>query len=219
MLPSQAPRCYAAGALLSAMGVLLLGLWLRRRGKRTPRALPVLAVGAVLVFAGVAVIGVGLQIDEQYDAGLNITSFSYRICLGMNASGPVRLLLPAPLDPRLFDAMNVTSGSASLRLNTTATGTNVVLTADGNVSFEVRAHVPTASVDPGFSRLTFGGPCYEGPTCRVAIDLSAPSPDRGVVLTLYASIGSACTSQQLEVEAALASGAEEYPAQMVMVTC
>ena len=219
MLPSQAPRYYAAGVLLSAMGALLLALRIRRRGKPTPKALLVIGVETVLVFAGVAIIGIGLQVDEQYYAYLNTTRFSYQVLIRMNASGPVRLVLPAPSDPRLFDAMNVTNGSASLRLNNTATETNVVLTADGNVSFEVRAQVPSASVDWGFTRLTFEGPCYEGPTCNAAIEMSALSPDFGVVLTLYASIGSGCSSLLLQIEAPLEPGASEYPAQALMATC
>lgn len=156
---------------------------------------------------------------RQYYASLNTTRFSYQVSISMNVSGPVRLVLPAPSDPRLFEAMNATNGSARLRLNHNAAGTNVVLTANGNVSFEVHTLVPSASVDPDFTRLTFEGPCYEGPTCNAAIEMSAVSPDVGVVLALYASIGSGCTTHTLQIEAPLEPGASMYPARALTVIC
>ncbi len=155
----------------------------------------------------------------QYNAGLNTTVLKYDVSLEMNGTWPVRIVLPAPVEPRFFSAMNVTNGSSTLRLNHTATDTNVVVTALGNVTLHVRASVPTPAVDPGFTHLNPSAqtPCYSG--CNATIELSGVPAGATVFLRLEASIGVVCESHSLIVESWIREGIAQYLAVNPMIVC
>lgn len=219
MLPSPAPRYYLVGTVLAAVGavVALLRAW--RRGKPTPRPWVRILVGIVLIIVGAAVVAYGILVDNQYKAGLSTTVMNYDVSVRMNGTWPVRILLPAPSDARLFDALNVTNGSASLALNHTAAQTNVVLTTHGNVTFRIRATVPTAEVSQSFSRVSPGGPnpCYSG--CNATVELTGVPAGAKVFLSLAASIGVTCVTRTLSLEAWISEGVAQYPAVTPMMVC
>ena len=219
MLPSPAPRYYLLGAVLSAVGAVVLWLRVRRRGEAVPRPWAALAVGVVLVVVGIAAISYGVFLGNQYDAGLHTTVMSYDVSVEMNGSWPVRMLLPAPSDPRLFDALNATNGSASLRLNHTATDTNVVLTALGNVTFRVRMEVPSASVAQGFTRLAPCGVFGGDYVCNATIELGGVPPGSKIFLGLVATIGVACQTRLLSLITWIEEGVAEYPAEAPTAVC
>ncbi len=219
MLPSPAPRYYLVGVLLSCVGGLVL--WLRglRGGKSIPRSWVAIAAGIVLILAGVAVVGVGISIDVQYYTGLNTTVLDYDVSVQVNESWPVRIVLPAPVEPRFFSAMNATNGSATMRLNHTATDTNVVITAFGNITFRIRTSVPTAEVNAGFTRLNPSDqtPCYPG--CNATIEVSGVPSGETVFVSLNASIGVVCENHSLSIAAWVREGVGQYPAVNPTTVC
>lgn len=219
MLPSPAPKYYFLGAILSAVGALVLALRGRRAAKSVPLPWAPIAVGATIVALGVAAIATGISADLEYNARLNTTVMEYDVSIGMNGSWLVRILLPAPRDPRFFDSLNASNGTASLRLNRTATDTNVVVTTQGNVTFRIRAEIPTADVDPGFTRMSSPDQnvCYSG--CNATVELGGVPAGAKVFLNLQASIGVACESHLLGLEAWISEGVARYPAWMPMMVC
>lgn len=219
MLPSQAPKYYLAGVLLSALGTLVLALRGRRRGAPIPRSWKAIAVGIVLLASGIAVIGIGISVDMAYNAGFSTTVMSYRVSLRMNGSWPIRILLPAPSDARLYDALNATNGSASLRLNHTSTETNVVLVAQGNVTFQIRTQVPSAAIGRDFTRLAPCGLSSAGYECNATIELRGAPAGMKLLLTLMASIGVVCESHLLSIVSWIGEGVAEYPAWTPTVVC
>ncbi len=219
MLPSPAPKYYLLGAILSAVGALVLLLRGRRRGPGTPRPWIPLLVGALVVAAGIGTILVGASLDAQYNAGLNTTGFVYQVSLEMNGSWPVRILLPAPSDPRLFDALNATNGTARIRLNHTATETNVVLTAQGNVSFQIESEVPTAAVDRTFTRLGSCSAGGYGPECVLALQVDGLPTGAKVHVTLFAEIGVTCETHTLSLDAWVGGGITQYPVWALTFVC
>ncbi len=219
MLPSPAPKYYLLGAILSAVGALVLLLRGRRCGPGTPRPWIPLLVGALVVAAGIGAILVGASLDAQYNAGLNTTGFVYQVSVEMNGSWPVRILLPAPSDPRLYDALNATNGTANLRLNHTATETNVVLTAQGNVSFLVQSEVPTAAVDRTFTRLDSCSVGGYGPECVLVLQVDGLPTGTKVHVTLLAEIGVTCETRTLSLDAWVGAGITQHPVWALSVVC
>jgi hypothetical protein len=218
MLPSPAPKYYLIGVLLSALGSLVLALR-GRRGKESPRPRIPLAVGIVALGLGVAIIGMGVVIDLEYNTRFNTTTLSYDVSLQMNGSWSVRILLPAPSEPRFYDALNVTNGTASLRLNHTGTDTNVVLNAQGNVTFRVRAQVPTAATDRTFTRLTACGLGRVTLECNVTLEVNGLPAGMKAYLILHGSLGVGCEWHTLDLVSWVSAGTSEYPAQAPTAVC
>lgn len=220
MLPSPAPRFYVLGALLAAAGALVIALRGGRRELPPSRRRAIFAVGIAALVLGAAAVGTGIWIDTQYYGALNTTILRYRVSLTMNGTLPVRLLLPAPSDARFYAAMNMTNGSARLRLNHTTADTSVILTAYGNVSFEVRSAVPTASVNGSFTRVRFLDVGPEGPESNVTIEMmTIPFGGVSVLLALDASIGTGCTSRTLTLHSWIRPGVADYTAQTPTMVC
>ena len=219
MLPSPAPRFYIAGAILNAAGAIVLALRANRGGPPKAHPLALLAVAAFSIAVGLTITAAGIWVDVQYNAELNTTHLSYRVSVAMNTSGPVRILLPAPVDERFFNALNVSSGSSSLRLNHTAAETNVVLTAYGNVSFDVQTRLPTRAVNWTFTRVSAMGLGSYGPISNVTVELPASPSDAAVRLTLDATIGAGCVAWSLSLQSWVVEGRRDYLAQTPTVVC
>lgn len=219
MLPSPGPKYYFIGVLLAALGALLLTLLGRRRGKQSPRPWIALGAGAAVLALGVAAMGMGIVTDLEYYTRLNTTEFSYDISLQMNGSWSVRILLPAPSDRRFYDAMNVTNGTASLRLNHTATDTNVILTAQGNVTFSVRAQVPTAATNRSFTGLTSCGLGHNEIECNVTLAVSGVPAGMKAHLVLHGGVGIFCEWHSLDLASWVSEGTAGYRAQRPTSVC
>ncbi len=160
-----------------------------------------------------------MSIDAEYNAGLNTTGFVYQVSLEMNGSWPVRILLPAPSDPRLYNTLNVTNGTASLRSNHTTTETNVVLVAQDNVSFRVQTEIPTAAVDRNFTRLNSCSIGGYGPECGVLLQVDGLPAGAKIHVTLLAEIGVTCETHMLSLDAWVSNGIAQYPAWTPYVVC
>lgn len=219
MLPSPGPKFYLVGAVLAAIGAFLMSMRGRRGEKPVSRARVSMVVGVVALGVGIAVVGVGIAIDLQYYAAFNTTVMSYDVSLEMNGTWPVRILLPAPSDSRLFDALDVTNGTAHLLLNLTAAEASVELQAQGNVTFRVGATLPTASVDRTFTRLASCTAPGDGLYSCAAIELSGVPDGAKVFLRLSAGIGVPCESHGLDLETWVAPGIASYAAETPMVVC
>ena len=217
MLPSPSPKFYVAGALLSSAGAL--ALWSGLRRGRTPFPRTLLALGALLLVIGVSILGAGLWIDADYYSELNTTTLWYRVSVQTNSTGLFRLLLPAPSDGRLFDALNVTNGSSSLRLSHTAADTSVELSTHGNVSFEVRATVASPMVNSSFTRVTPVGAGAWGLVSNATVELVVPHPGVIVHLQLDASIGLVCETHMLIIDSQIEPGVANYLAQTPTSVC
>lgn len=219
MLPSPSPRFYLVGVILSGAGALLLAMRGARGRAPEPRPRMLLAVTVLTLAAGVALIGAGLWIDVERAQKENTTVLSYNVSVRLNGTGSVRLVLPAPADPRFFASLNTTNGSSTLRLVHTPSETSVVLTVYGNVTFNVRSELATTVGNWNFTRLiplTNGIP---GSGLNASIERSSAAPEAVVFLELYASIGSFCESHFLSVDAAVHEGVGEYPTQSGLMVC
>ncbi len=218
MLPSPAPRYYVAGAVIAAAGAFLLLLRFGRRGLAAPHPSGLLVVAVACVAVGGVVFGAGLWLDADYNAQLNVTALSYSVTVTMNETGLVQIVLPAPSDARFYNALNVTNGSSSLRLNRSAIDTNVVLTAYGNASFQVIARVPTQPANWSFTRILCGyGPNWEA--CNATIRMQAPGSGWRAFVQLDVSLGASCYSTGYEVHTWIATSTGNYPAQRIGVVC
>ncbi len=218
MLPSPAPRYYVVGAIIAAAGALLLLLRLGRRGFPTPHPRGLLAAAVACVAVGGAVFGAGLWVDADYNARLNATELFYSVSVTMNETESMRFVLPGPSDARFDDALNVTQGLSSLRVNRSTTDTNVVLTAYGNVSFQVTARVPTPPANWSFTRIL----CGHGANwmaCNATIGMQVPRSGMKALVHLDVSLGTTCYSTGYEVSSWVAATTADYPAQRIGVVC
>lgn len=218
MLPSPAPRYYVVGAIVAAAGALLLLLRLGRRSVPPPRPRGLLAAAVACVALGGAVFGAGLWVDADYNARLNATELFYSVSITMNETESVQVVLPGPSDARFYDALNVTQGLSSLRINRSATETNVVLTAYGNASFQVTARVPTPPANWSFSRI-FCGYVANWMACNATIGMQAQQPGLRALVHLDISLGTTCYSSGYEVNSWIAPTTADYPAQRIGVVC
>jgi len=218
MLPSPSPRFYLVGVILSGAGALILALrvGLRKRPGSRPRAL--LAAGVLALAVGMTVFGAGLWIDAERAREENTMTLYYEVSVGMNGTGPVALLLPAPGDERFWDALNVTNGSSTLRLDHTASDTSVVLTAYGNVTFRVQVGVSPLG-NWSFTRVTYASDGTRGPTSNATIEMSTASSETAVLLSVDASIGTVCESYFLFIDAAVHAGVGKYPTESGLMVC
>jgi hypothetical protein len=179
----------------------------------------VFAVAALAIAVGVAAIGAGMWVDAQREAELNTRVLWYTVSTRMNGTGPVRLILPAPSDARFFDALNATNGSSTLRLNHTSSDTNVVLTAYGNVSFQIRAQVAATSGNWSFTRTAYSGVTVGGPVSMATVELWDMEEAATVLLSLAASISWLCEGHLLQLDSTVHPGIASYPADAVTVVC
>lgn len=216
MMPSPAPRFYLIGVIVSGVGALVLALTGRARRLPGSRPRPLLVAGAVTVAIGLAVIGAGLWADAVYKAEMNSSTLWYSVSVTTNGTGPLRIVLPAPSDARFYEALNATNGSSTLRLNGSGSEASVVLTAFGNVSFQVRAELPTASVNRSFTRLD-GQPW--GSSRNAMIEMVAPLEGAAALVRVDASIGLPCTSSTLHIDSWVTEGTGWYPAQTATMVC
>lgn len=219
MIPSPAPRYYLVGAILAAAGAVVLLLRALQGRARAPGPRSLFVVGIATLAVGVTVAGAGLWLDADYNARMNATSFSYTVSLAMNGTGPVQVSLPAPSDARFFDALNVSNGSSSLRLNASGADTNVVLTAYGNVSFDVHVQVATPPTNWSVTRIGLCTDGADGLVCNATIQMTAPLSGSKALLTLRISIGTVCSSTGLEMESWIAAGVAGYPARRFGIVC
>lgn len=218
MLASPAPRYYLVGAVVAAAGALLLLLRFGRRGLSAPHPRGLLAAAVACVAVGAVVFGAGLWIDADYNARLNATTLSYTVSVTMNETDLVQIVLPAPSDARFYDALNLTQGQSSLRLNRSATDTSVLLTAYGNVSLQVIARVPTQPTNWSFTRVLCGyGANWMA--CNATIGMRAPRSGVRALVQLDMSLGTSCYSTGYEVNSWIATNTADYPAQRIGIVC
>lgn len=219
MLPPPSPRFYIVGAILSAFGALVLAWWNALRKKPDPHSKSLLAFAVLALAVGVAITSLAVWVDLGRQVELNTTVLWYTVSVQTNASGPVRLILPAPSDARFFAALNATNGSSSLRLNHTASDTNAVLTAYGNVSFQIRASVATIVGNWSFTRVAYPGAWVGGPATNATIELWDGEKNATVVLSLDVSISWQCATHSLRLESTVHQGIASYPAEDLTSTC
>lgn len=218
MLPSPSPRFYLVGAILSGVGALLLAIRseLRKRPDARPQAL--LAAAIFALAAGLVVVGAGLWIDVQYSRDQNTMELWYHVSVQMNGTGPVTLLLPAPTEERFFNALNATNGSSTLRLQHAGSDTSVVLTAFGNVTFQIHATIyPLGNVR--YSRVVYLGYGSTGPLSNATIELTTVSSVTSVLLDLDASTSTVCQGWALMISAVIQEGVAQYPADTPGIVC
>ncbi len=212
------PVYYFVGGVLAGAGILLLAMRTRLRPRPDARPRARLAVAVFALAAGLVVFGAGLWLDAERSRQENTMSLWYHVSVRMNGTGAAILSLPAPGDERFFDVLNVTNGSSTLRLSHTATEASVVVTAYGNVSFEVLAEAYPLG-NWSFTRVTYVAYGPQGPTWNATIGLRTSRPEASVLLNLDASLGTFCLSHGLEVDATIQEGVGDYPATAPGIVC
>jgi FlaG/FlaF family flagellin (archaellin) len=212
---------YLVGAVIIFFGFLALNTWIRGlTGKGPDQPSTILAASVAAFLLGSATVALAIGIDQAQTTTLNTRTLVYHVDVRINGTAPVRLLLPAPGEPAFFEALNVTQGASSLRLNRTPTDTNVVLVASSNVTFDVRTQAVVSAFNGTITRIRLPSPV--GPTGRevnTTIEMTAGSPDTRVDLVLDIQLLEACRFTFLEVSATVVVGAAEYVGERTFAVC
>jgi len=159
-------------------------------------------------------VGAMAHVDTVRWMTWNTKSMTYRASVHLNGTGPVTLILPAPMEARFWSALNVTNGSSSLRLTHTTTDTYVVLLAAGDVAFDVHADFVGSFLNSNLTHLSFtdGGPYSL--QANVTIQMSAVDATTTASLTLDISLGGFCHSRSYSLKAVIHQGSARYPIEM-----
>ena len=197
---------FGFGALFIFLGLVILtkrrlGNYVRFR-KPMAAAVTALVVGSVAVSAGVGI--TTFLWTEQ-----TTTSMYYRVAVQINGTSPVILHLPAPGDPRFWNALSVTDSTSSLRVNHTLTDTYALLHATGNVTFEVLSSFTPSPSNQSVSRVAQTGDSYRD--WNASIDMSSADPGAIVALTLEIRLDNYCYGLRYQFMAIIHVGSAQYP--------
>ena len=211
MVPSSpSPRYYLLGLVLAGIGALLLAMWayLHRPWERRER--PLLIAGVAVLAIGVVLLGLGWWMGVQFARAENTNTLTYDLSVRMNGTGPVIVLLPAPVDARFYPALNATNGSSTLRVSVTSPDASVVVMAYGNVTFQIQAAVYPAG-NNSYTRTAAPSSGYISGSANASIELDAANASAEVRVTLYAVISlGACAIHYLTVETYVHTGVRLY---------
>jgi hypothetical protein len=145
---------YGVGSVVVLVGFAALHRWLQGltgRLDHPPRSVLVTAFVAFLLGSGTLVLAIG--IDSENVQVENTRTFRYDVTITANGTGPFRIVLPAPEDPRLWEAFNRTSGASTMRYVPTGPVPSVQIDTPGNVTFSVEVQVFGARFLTNLTRL------------------------------------------------------------------
>ena len=129
---------YIVGTGCISLGVVVIFLWrirhpARIRGRYVPFAV---AVSTLLI--GSALLATAAYTDFERYQSQRTWTFRYVVDVHRNGTLPVRLHLPAPVDPRLAASLESSNGTSTLRYEAGGTAASVVTDVVSNVSFDVQ---------------------------------------------------------------------------------
>jgi len=212
---------YLVGTVIIFLGFIALHTWIRGiMGKGPDQPATILAASAIAFVLGFSTVAIAISIDQTQTTTLNTRTLVYRVDIRINGTGPVRLVLPAPGEPAFFDALNVTNGASSMRLNRTASETNVVVIAASDVAFDVRRQVVTSVFNDTITRVLPSVP--PGPLGRnvnATIEMTAGSSTTTVRLILDIQVFEACRFTTVELESVVSIGVREHTGTRTFVVC
>ncbi len=164
------------------------------------------AVTALVVGSVAASAGVGITIFSWTEQ--STTSMYYRVAVQVNGTSPVMLQLPAPGDPRFWNALSVTIGTSSLRVNHSLTDTYALLYATGNATFEVLSSFTPSPSNQSVSRIAQIGDSYQD--WNASIDMSSADSGTTVTLTLEIRLDNYCYDLRYQLMAIIHVGSAQY---------
>lgn len=172
----------------------------------------IVSVAALVV--GAAVIGAAIYIDTVRWTTWNTQSMTYRASVRINGTGPVTLILPAPVDARFWGALNLTNGTSSLRLTHTTADTYVVLSATADVAFDAHGEFVGSSLIWNLTHVSFTDAGPYSVQANVTIQMSAVGVATTAFLTLDIFLGDFCYDRWYSVETVVHQGSSLYPMDM-----
>lgn len=208
---------YLTGGLALVIAIQLLRRWLLGAKGRLPRQSRYVLVASIIVFVlGSAMIGAAIAIDIEQARIQNTRTFSYWVTVHPNGTVPVRLLLPAPLDERVFPALNQTVGTSTLRLNQTGAQPSVEIVATENVSFETHIEFVGDPISTELSRVSPINDILNNASVELSSDSSGSS---SALVQLSIIIGEYCVAMHFNLDAVVHEGVAEYPISHARSVC
>lgn len=217
MVPSSpSPPYYLTGGILAGCGAILPTLRTAFRRRPWPRGLTFAAV--LLLAVGLILLGAGYWMDVQFAREQATNTLTYDVSIRVNGTGPVTILLPAPVDTRFYSGLNTTSGSSTLRVVGTPPAASVLVVAHGNVTLWVQVAVYPAGND-SYTRVAAPPEPFFNTSSNASIELDAMSPGTTVLLSLIITIFGACQTHYLSMDTVLRTGVQQYPARYGYAFC
>ncbi len=156
--------------------------------------------------------------DVQFAREQATNTLTYEVSVRLNGTGPVTILLPAPVDTRFYAGLNASNGSSTLRVVGTPPTTSVVVVTYGNVTFQVQTAVYPAGND-NYTWVAAPPEPFLNNTTNASIEMDPANPGTTVLLELHTSIYGACQTHYVAVEAVLQAGFGTYPARYGFAFC
>ena len=211
---------YLVGSVVVLLGFLALHTWIRGvmgRGPDQPGS--ILAASAIAFLVGAATIAIGIGIDQATTTNENLRQLLYHVEVDLTGPGPVQFLLPAPGEPSLFHALNVTNGTSTMRTVVSGTDVSLLLTATGDVSFDVRAQVVTPVFNGSFTHVALI-PGAVVSNANVTIEMTADGTNgTSANLVLQIQVVESCHAETLVLQATTHEGRMEYPGTLTNAVC
>ena len=208
---------YLVGSVIVFLGFLALHAWIQGitgRGPDSPGT--TLAASAVAFVVGSATIAVAIGIDQDQTTILNTWTLTYHVEIVIRGPSPVTLTLPAPGEPSLFRALNVTNGTASMRLDAVGGVPKVIVTASSNVTFDVRSQVVAPIFNLTLTRISSP---VTGPA-NATIELVANGTTATTVdVVLSIRISGSCGSETFFLADGIREGVAGYSGSLTFIRC
>jgi len=209
---------YLAGSGCIVLGAILIALsrirhQVRIRGEHVP-----FAVAASLLLVGSVIVTTAAFVDFERFQSQRTWAFRYFVEVHRNGTFPVRLHLPAPVDPQLAASLQVSNGTSTLRYES-ASVASVIVDAVGNVSFNVQLRSvgsPPNAVLTRVSQRSYSPQDQWG--WNASLELEGAGSEL-VHVALWIAFSEFCWGRTLEMNAFVAAGIANYPARWPTVVC
>ncbi len=212
---------YLFGTLGILLGFLILHRWLQglTGARREPRG-PVFLASVLAFLVGSATIAVGIQLDSVQSAVENTRTFRYTVSVHTNGTVPLRFVLPAPADNRVFDTLNRTNGTSSMRI-VLANVPYVEVYATGDVRFDANVVFIGTAFNRTLSRVFLRDPSFTASSSgNASVELYGDGSGTTTArLRLTITFAEYCRGSELVLDAIIHEGIAFYPSPYTISRC